>query len=77
MCAIGVVPHSHCPPIVGSSWSLIRTFHPEFLDVRLNAGRFESDAEGGEDEEADKEDLAGVPLDESSQVVQMPLKFGP
>lgn len=52
-------------------------FDPEFLDVRLNAGGFEADAEGGQDEESNEKDFARVPLDESAQVEEMPLKFRP
>jgi len=53
------------------------TFDPEFLDVGLNAGGFEADAEGGQDEESNEKDFAGVPLDESAQVEEMPLEFRP
>ena len=44
------------------------TFDPEFFDVRLDAGGFEADAEGGQDQQSDKEDFAGVSLHESAQV---------
>jgi hypothetical protein len=43
----------------------------------LNAGGFEADAEGGQDEESNEKDFARVPLDESAQVEEMPLKFRP
>ena len=59
---------------VGGDGAML-TFNPEFLDVSLNGGRLESDAEGGEDEQPDEEHLAGVTLHEATQLVQMPLQF--
>ena len=55
---------------------MIVTFDPEFVDVGLDAGRLEADAEGGEHEQADEEHLAGVALNEAAQLEQMPLQFG-
>ena len=64
----------HISQLLVQSASLL---HPELLYSVLHHYGLEADAESAQQEEADKEDLAGMFLNDVSQLVQFLLYFAP
>jgi len=51
------------------------TFYPEAFHARFQGGRLESNAAEGQQQNSEKQDLAGVRLDETAESKQTPLQL--
>ena len=76
ICIAALDKHQHSTSPSGHPQSAVLTLHPEILHIGLKRNVFQSYAEGGQQQDAHKQNLAGMALHQPSRVEQVALCVG-